>query len=84
MSDKDEDPMRTVCLVLLVLGGIAVYWWLRTYEPVGVIQDQLTAIDEGQYPQAYHYLSSTARAKLPSRKVRLRRDRCHLCLGEGR
>lgn len=57
--------MRTMCLVLLAICGLAGYWWLRTYEPVGVIQDQLVAIDEGRYPQAYEYLSSVAKATLP-------------------
>ncbi len=56
--------MRTMYLVLLAVGGIAGYWWIRTYEPVRVIQEQLAAIDEGQYPQAYEYLSSASRARL--------------------
>lgn len=56
--------MRAMCLVLVALGGLIGYWWLRTYEPVGVIQEQLAAIDEGQYPRAYEYLSSTTRATL--------------------
>lgn len=56
--------MRAMCLVLVALGGLVGYWWLGTYEPVGVIQEQLAAIDEGQYPRAYEYLSSTTRATL--------------------
>ena len=56
--------MRAMCLVLVALGGLVGYWWLRTYEPVGVIQEQLAAIDEGQYPRAYEYLSSATRATL--------------------
>ena len=56
--------MRRMCILLLALGGVAGYWWFRTYEPVGVIQEQLAAIDEGQYSRAYEYLSSTTRATL--------------------
>ncbi|MBS0169520.1 MAG: DUF4864 domain-containing protein [Nitrospira sp.] len=56
--------MRAMCVVLVILGGSAGYWWLRTYEPVTVIQEQLAAIDEGQYPRAYGYLSSTTKTTL--------------------
>lgn len=33
-------------------------------KPVEMIRAQLRAIDEGEYPRAYDYLSSTAKAKL--------------------
>lgn len=56
--------MRRIGVALLVLAGIAGYWWSRTYDPIGVIQDQLNAIDEGNYPRAYDYLCSMAKAKL--------------------
>lgn len=57
--------MRTMCVVLLAIGGLAAYWWIRTCESVQVVQDQLAAIDEGRYPQSYDYLSSKAKAALP-------------------
>ncbi len=53
---------RTLWCVVLALGLAAGYWWCRTAEPVGVIEDQLTAIEEGQYPRAYTYLSTSAQA----------------------
>lgn len=53
---------RTLWCVVLALGLAVGYWWSRTAEPVGVIEDQLTAIDEGQYPRTSAYLSTTAQA----------------------
>ncbi len=54
-------PLTIGVIVLLGVLGIG-HWWIRTLEPVGVIRAQLRAIDEGMYPQAYDYLSSTAKA----------------------
>lgn len=55
--------MRIVVVVVL-LGG--VFWWLwgRTLEPVRVIRAQLQAINEGQYEQAYRYLSTDAQSRV--------------------
>ncbi|MCS6325543.1 MAG: DUF4864 domain-containing protein [Nitrospira sp.] len=50
-----------VACAVLLMGG---YWWAHTSVPLATILDQLTAIDEGLYPQAYNYLSSSAQATL--------------------
>lgn len=57
--------MKRMVGVILVLGVLDfAYWWGQTVKPVGIIRAQLQAIDEGAYPQAYDYLSSTAKATL--------------------
>lgn len=57
--------MQRMIGVIVVLGVLGFgYWWGQTLKPVRIIRDQLEAIDEGAYPQAYEYLSSTAKAKL--------------------
>ncbi|MEP7152959.1 MAG: DUF4864 domain-containing protein [Nitrospira sp.] len=57
--------MRRIMVILLMIAGLGSYWWERTYEPVRVIRAQLEAIDDGRYPQAYNYLSSMAKERLP-------------------
>ena len=57
--------MQRTAGVLVVLGALGFgYWWGQSLKPVDMIRAQLHAIDEGEYPQAYDYLSSTAKAKL--------------------
>lgn len=57
--------MQIIMMAIVILGLLAVgYWWGQTLKPVRIIRDQLEAIDEGAYPQAYEYLSATAKAKL--------------------
>lgn len=57
--------MQMVLMAIVILGLLAVgYRWGQTLKPLRIIRDQLEAIDEGAYPQAYEYLSSTAKAKL--------------------
>jgi hypothetical protein len=57
--------MQRAAGVLVVLGALGFgYWWGQSLKPVDMIRAQLHAIDEGEYPQAYDYLSSTAKAKL--------------------
>lgn len=56
-------PVQLTIGIIVMLGALGVgHWWVRTVQPVGVIRAQLRAIDEGMYPQAYDYLSSTAKA----------------------
>lgn len=49
---------------LIVVMLMYAWWWPQTKSPVGIVRDQLYAIEEGLYPQAYNYLSSSARGKL--------------------
>lgn len=57
--------MQRMVRVIVVLGVLGFgYWWGQTVKPVGIIRAQLQSIDEGAYPQAYDYLSSTAKATL--------------------
>ncbi|MBI4400995.1 MAG: DUF4864 domain-containing protein [Nitrospirae bacterium] len=55
--------MRTVVVVVL-LGGVFWWFWGRTLEPVRVIRAQLQAINQGQYDQAYNYLSTDAQSRV--------------------
>lgn len=64
--------MRTMRRHIQLTAGVVVlfgalgfgYWWGQSMKPVEMIRAQLRAIDEGEYPRAYDYLSSTAKAKL--------------------
>jgi len=57
--------LSIVACVVLLLGG---YWWTHIPVPLATISDQLTAIEEGLYPQAYNYLSSSAQGTLSFRE----------------
>ena len=56
--------MQKKLLILVLLGGVAWWFWGRTLEPVRVIRAQLEAIDTGNYAQAYDYLSPAAKTQL--------------------
>jgi len=57
--------LTTFAFVVLLACG---YSWGQTFYAVRTVRDQLKAIDEGLYPQAYNYLSSSAKAKLSFRE----------------
>lgn len=56
--------MRQRWLIIIVVLALGWWFWGRTFAPVGVIRAQLHAMDTGDYPLAYSYLSKDARATL--------------------
>jgi hypothetical protein len=56
--------MKKLLVVLLILGGLAWWYWGRTLEPVTVIRAQLEAIEHQDYAKAYSYLSPKGKTTL--------------------
>src|SRR5438034_5870868 len=56
--------MQKRWLVLIVVLGLGWWFWGRSLEPVGVIRAQLEAIKNGNFDDAYRYLTVAARAQV--------------------
>lgn len=65
IAQTTQIPLRRIVAFLCLTGIMALgYWWGETLQPVDMVRAQLRSIEDGEYGQAYGYLSARAKEQV--------------------